>query len=238
MKTIEVLYPELGHLYGDYYNAAYLSASMGEAQVIQTSEWAAPAFTQGNVDVIYIGAMSEQNQEFALQRLLPHREAMRAAVEGGTVVLATGNALELFGSFIQDGERELPCLEILDFHAVRDMDGRKNCLFLGEFAGEKIVGHKGQASFGYGLEKYPFIQVQGGFGSDATGKNEGVHYKNFFGTYLMGPFLLLNPYFVKHILKILELDTTLAYEKEILEAYRFRLEELTRPDRSFALGSE
>ena len=59
-------------------------------------------------------------------------------------------------------------------------------------------------------------------------KREGVRRKNFFGTYSLGPFLILNPLFTKKILRLIGLDDTLCFEKEIVEAYQYRLEELSR----------
>jgi len=52
--------------------------------------------------------------------------------------------------------------------------------------------------------------------------DEGIHVNNFFATYSLGPFLILNPFFAKYILGKLKLDDTLAFEKEILQVYEDR----------------
>ena len=39
-----------------------------------------------------------------------------------------------------------------------------------------------------------------GYGNDIKDKFEGIHYKNFFGTYLLGPLLIRNPYLLDYIL--------------------------------------
>ena len=36
--------------------------------------------------------------------------------------------------------------------------------------------------------------VRKGYGNDLKDEHEGIHYKNFFGTYLLGPLLIRNPY--------------------------------------------
>ena len=55
---------------------------------------------------------------------------------------------------------------------------------------------------------------------------EGVRYKNFFGTYLLGPFLIENPYFTEYLLKILgEKDAKPAYFCDAEAAYKARLAE-------------
>ena len=42
--------------------------------------------------------------------------------------------------------------------------------------------------------------------------NEGIRDHNFFATYLVGPFLVLNPLFTKYLLNdVMKLDATLAF---------------------------
>lgn len=237
---IEVLYPELSNLYGDYYNAKYLAKCIKDSEVIYTSNDDKPAFaSRKKTDIIYMGSMSERNQEFAIERLMPYKDKIKSLIEGGTTVLATGNALEIFGNYILDGERKIPCLEALDFHAVRQMNDRRNCFFLGEYKDMKIVGHKGQFSFCEGrLARGKNIKVSGGFGINLKSKYEGIFYNNFYGTYILGPFLILNPYFVKHILKSLGLEAELVFEKEIIDAYNDRLARLEQPGTEFLMGAE
>ena len=71
-----------------------------------------------------------------------------------------------------------------------------------------------------------FISVTKGFGSHIEDSFEGVRYKNFFGTYLLGPFLIENPYFTEYLLKILgEKDAKPAYFCDAEAAYKARLAE-------------
>lgn len=236
---IEVLYPELSNLYGDYYNAKYLAGCIDNAELIYTSNDEEPAFVSQKIDMIYMGSMSERNQEFALGHLMKYKDKLKELIEQDVVFLATGNALELFGNYIQDEDRKIPCLGALDFHAVRQMNDRRNCFFLGKYKDMKIVGHKGQFSFCHGtLAKQKNIKVLGGFGINLNSKSEGIFYKNFYGTYILGPFLLLNPYFVKLILNKLGVDETLKFEKEIIDAYNDRLERLEQPGTEFLMGAE
>ena len=58
-------------------------------------------------------------------------------------------------------------------------------------------------------------------------KVEGVKRNNFFGTYLLGPFLISNPLFTKELMKKLGVENpVLPFEEDIMEAYNVRLEEL------------
>lgn len=240
---IEVLYPELSNLYGDYYNAKYLSMCIPHSQTIFTSNNDTPAFMKEKIDIICMGSMSERNQEFAIGHLMPYKDKIKELIEGGTFFLATGNSFEIFGNYIEDDGRKIDCLGSIDFYSKRQMNDRRNCFFLGEFPVEsgdiKIVGHKSQFSFSYGAAaEKPFIKVNGGFGINLESKNEGIHYKNFFGTYILGPFIMLNPYFLKYLLKSMQLDDGLLYEEEINNAYIDRLKRLQREGTEFLMGAE
>ena len=124
---IEVLYPELSNLYGDYYNAKYLAKCIQDSEVIYTSNDAKPAFaSRKKIDIIYMGSMSERNQEFAIERLMPYKDKIRELIEGGPTILATGNALEIYANYILDVERKIPCQEAREFYEVIQMNDRRN----------------------------------------------------------------------------------------------------------------
>lgn len=241
---IEVLYPELSNLYGDYYNAKYLAMCIPDSQTVFTSNNDKPAFLSEKVDIICMGSMSERNQEFAIKHLMPYKDKIKELVENGTFFLATGNSFEIFGKHIEDDDKKIECLGAIDFYSKRQMNDRRNCFFLGDFQTEngediKIVGHKSQFSFSHGkATKNPFISVEGGFGINLDSKNEGIHYKNFFGTYILGPFIMLNPKFLKYLLRSMNLNDSLLYEEEINNAYADRLKRLQREGTEFLMGAE
>lgn len=232
--VFEALYSDLYGLYGEAGNLRYLTACCPEARVLDTRGNRAPAFLTEQVDLVYLGAMSERNQELALERMRPHREAIRARIEEGLTILATGNALELFGREIWEGAQRTPALDIFPYSTRRDMRHRHNSMFLGRFQNLDIVGYKSQ--FSKADIWQPLFTVTGGFGTDLQGREEGVHYKNFYGTYLLGPFLVLNPPFTKHLLSTLGWTAPLAFEQEALEAYQYRLEGLQTPGVNFLVG--
>ena len=64
---------------------------------------------------------------------------------------------------------------------------------------------------------------------------EGIHYKNFFGTQVLGPILILNPLFLKYLLSLLGKKDKLYLEDLMIEAYDKRLKELEKPDKRFIL---
>ncbi len=235
MKKLEVLFPDFCHLYAEGWNADYLAKCSPEIEVIETLNHEVPAFVRGDVDMVYLGAASETKQELILERLRPYKARIEELIERGTVFLVTGNAPEIFGTEIRDGGRVIPALGLFPFHAVRNPGlSRHNSQFIGEFEGMTVLGHKSQFSFAYPDEEGAsdiepaFIRLEQGTGMNPGSMLEGVRRNNFFATYSLGPFLILNPDFDKYLLRLLGLPDSLAHEDEIYDAYRYRLTELRR----------
>ncbi len=235
--TLEVLFPELSNLYGDIAGVRYLHACAPDMEIVYTDSRSTPRFVTGKVDMLYMGSMPESKQELAVSRLKPYCDRLRELIENDTIVLFTGNAMELLGEYIADGDSQIPMLGLFPFHANRNLHKRHNSMFLGMFGDMPIVGYKSQFSFCHGkLEAHPFIRVSGGYGNRPDDPFEGLHYRNVFATYLLGPLLVLNPLFTKHLLRLLQHDDTLAFEKEAMEAYQFRLEHLEEEGTNFLMG--
>ncbi len=237
---IEILYPEVCNLYGDSFNGKFLRKQLPDANFVMTSLLDKPAFidAKSEVKLVYLGACSEEHQKLIIEALEPYKDEIKNYINNGNIFIATGNSLEIFGHEIKcENGNTIPCLDIFSFSTTRDLYHRHNSLFLGSFLEMKIMGFKSQFTFSYvddnKLGKYDFISVDNGVGLSPTSNNEGIKYKNFYGTYLLGPFLVLNPYFMKYILKILNLDDTLIFENAVLDAYQHRLKELTDPKTVF-----
>ena len=68
-------------------------------------------------------------------------------------------------------------------------------------------------------------------GMNCEGGPEGFRDRNLFATYLVGPFLILNPdftlYLMRDVMKIK--DAELAFEDEIRLAYKRRVDEFYDP---------
>ncbi|MDD6096967.1 MAG: hypothetical protein PUC20_05635 [Firmicutes bacterium] len=235
MKKVEFLYPELCNIYAESYNIEYLSRCCEELEIINTRHGEVPAFAQGDVDMIYLGCLTERKQEKVIELLRPYTERIKELIDKGTIFLVTGNAIEIFGKSIEDAGRIIPALGIFDFTAKRYMDvERHNSQYVGMFRdgdGEEILllGHRSQFSFAYGdFEKTKFVDIEIGIGMNPDTKAEGIHVNNFFGTYSLGPYFIMNPLFAKYILRKLGVDDTLLFEKEAVEAYEYRRDELRR----------
>lgn len=229
MIKIEFLFPEVANLYGEPFNVRYLQNSLKEVEVIETSLIDVPKFTQENIDMLYMGSMSEKSQEIVIDKLKEYKNQLKDFIDKNKIVLLTGNSLEVFGKYIEEDDgNKIQGLELFDTYAKRNMKSRFNTLFLGEFKDKediKIVGFKSTFSFSYtnNEKKYLFKSIRG-CGLNKQSELEGVRINNCFGTYLIGPLLVLNPFFTKYIMTLLgEENPTLTFEDEVMECYVNRL---------------
>lgn len=202
---IEILFPEFCNLYGDISNIKYLKKCLSNQKVkyIETSFDMEPSFVTQDINFIYLGPMTENRQEKVIKKLMPYKKRIEELIEKNTVFLFTGNALEILGKYIENEDGiKIKALGIFDVYAKRNMMHRHNSLFIGEYNNIKIVGFKSQFTMMYGnnTDNY-FLKVEKGIGINKESKLEGINKNNFFGTYLTGPILILNPLFTKKYYK-------------------------------------
>lgn len=134
MIKIEMLYPEICNLFGDYANVKYLASCIEDVKVINTHLTDKPSFLNEDVDFIYMGSMTEKSQELVIERLKPYTEKIKEMIDKNKVMLFTGNAVEILGNYIEkDDGSKIEALGILNFYAKRQMMNRVNSLILGEF---------------------------------------------------------------------------------------------------------
>ncbi len=221
---IEVLYSEVANLFGDMANIRYLE-KFNKFKFIYTSLNDKPKFISEKIDLVYLGPMSEHSQELVINALKPFKKEIEKAIEDGVNFLVTGNALEVFGKYIlnEDGSR-VEGLDIFDLYAKRNMMKRYNSIELGKFKDLKIVGFRSSFTQVYNNDT-KFLDMIRGYGNNFEDKVEGVCKNNFIGTSLLGPILIINPYFTKYLLNKIGYNESLLYEDEMIEAYNQRLSE-------------
>lgn len=227
---IEILFPEFCNLYGDMFNMKYLKKCLPEAEFIETALEEEPTFVKENVNLIYLGPMTEKTQEKVISKLLPYKERIIDLIEKNTVFLFTGNAVEVLGKYIEneDGTR-IEGLGIFDVYAKRDMFHRHNSFLIGKYEDIEVIGFKSQFTMLYGDNtNMAFLEVEKGIGINKESKLEGIKKNNFIGTYLIGPLLILNPLFTKKILEMLGVENRVALEEETMAAYEERIKEFRR----------
>lgn len=228
---IEILFPEFCNLYGDISNMAYLKKCLPNEEYIETAIDEEPTFITTDVDFIYLGAMTENMQEKVIKKLLPYKARIEELIEKNVVFLFTGNALEVLGKYIENEDgTKIEGLGIFDVYAKRDMMHRHNSLFTGKYEDIEIVGFKSQFTMMYGnIENEYFMEVEKGVGINPKVKYEGIKKNNFFGTYVTGPILILNPLFTKKILQLLGIEEpSIELESDVMAAYEARLEEFKK----------
>ena len=230
-KTIEILFPEFCNLYGDISNMKYLQKCIPEANFIETNFGEEPAFVKNDVDLIYMGPMTEKMQEKVIEKLKPYKQRIEELIEKNTVFLITGNAIEIFGKYIEnEDESKIEALGIFDIYSKRNMMKRHNSNFIGKYENIEIVGFKSQFTQSYGNnEENYFAKVEKGIGLNPESILEGIQKNNFIATYLIGPILILNPEFTKKILQKMGIEEPkVAFEQDVKNAYEQRLKELKR----------
>ena len=231
--VIEVLYPEYNNLYGDRGNAEYLKKKLTlagyDVEIIETALFDEPAFVNNKVDFLLISPCQEKHQLVEIEQLKNYKDAIKNRIDDGGIILATGNAFELFGEYIENDKGEkTECLGFYPYYAKQFSKLRYNDCSVGEFDGMQIVGFKNLLSHSYGENPKPFLRMKKGAGMNPDCKIEGVHDNNLFATYHTGPILPLNPQFTDYLIKLADenyVSVTLEFEKQ---AYDSRVNELLK----------
>lgn len=227
---IEVLFPEVGNLSGDLMNIRYLKQCCEELEIVETDLKSRPAFLDEEIALVYMGTATETGLALAAESLRPYVDEIRAKIDGGQLILLTGNAQEVFGNYIDSDQAErMNGLGILPIHAEYHMMNRHNSFFIGKYDDMDIVGFK--SLFGH---TYPDGECEAlfhtvrGVGRSGGKEDEGYRMNNLMATSLTGPLLVLNPPFTKALLrKIGAKNDTLAFEEAAMEAYRVRVAEFS-----------
>lgn len=236
---IEILYPELSNIYGDSANFTYFKQSYSDTEIIETHLGEKPKFIdKGKVDLVYRGTMTESAQLLFIENAHVYLNEFKNAIERGQAFLITGNAIEVFGEKIIDkSDGEIECLGLFKIHSERDLNSKRfNSLYLGKYKNIDVVGFKSQFSHSYYDDKelMPLFDTIRGPGLNPDTKKEGIHYKNFMATYLIGPLLVLNP----DLLVAIGEETGAAgirpaFEKTSRQAFEKRLAENKDENRGF-----
>lgn len=222
---IEILYSEIANLFGDMANVRYLEKCLPKAEFIYTSINDKPKFISEKVSLVYMGPMSEHSQELVIDTLSKYTDDIKKAINDGVNFLVTGNAMEVFGKYIENEDgTKVEGLGIFDIYAKRDMMHRYNSIELGVFNKLEIVGFKSTFTEVFGNAP-KFLKMKRGYGNSKDSDVEGIKKNNFIATTLLGPILIINPYFTKYLFEKMGVKTKLLYEDEMIKAYNKRLEE-------------
>ena len=227
---IEILFPEFCNLFGDIFNMKYLKMCLPDAEFIETALDDEPKFVKEEVNLIYLGPMTENTQEKVINVLMPYKARIEELIEKNVVFLFTGNALEVLGKYIEneDGSK-IEGIGIFDVYSKRNMMNRHNSYLVGKFDDIELVGFKSQFTMMYGDNSNSyFLDVEKGIGINKESKLEGIKKNNFIGTYLLGPILIQNPLFTQKVMEAIGAKGEVALKEDTMAAYEARLKELKK----------
>lgn len=213
------LYDDLLDLYGDSGNLAILRRrieEMGYPSLLEQKSRGDSLEDVGQYHLVYVGPGKAANLAQAARHFLSYKDQVKAAVEAGTVFLVTGNARLLFArNFTAPDGQTLEGVGLFDYTgnetgnvfvsdvvAAANIPGLPHCYgFINRTAHiEGSAGSNGGALF----------EVLSGSGDGdpqrekplpGQRKGEGNLYKNFFGTWLLGPVLVKNPPLCQEVLR-------------------------------------
>lgn len=228
---IEILYPEICSLYGEEGSIMLLDKTFNKDEIYKTSLNEKPRFIDNKVDIVFIGPSTERMQIKIIEKLSKYKKEIKEKIDDGQMIIGTGNALEIFSKkIIKDNKEEVKALGILDNIVEENyLYKRHNSFFLGNFEDIEIVGFKSQFTESYPNNLDYLFEIKKGFPINKEAKGEGIKYKNFYGTYLIGGFLILNPLFLRYLLDKFNDKREIPYFKELMDAYKKRVEEFKNP---------
>lgn len=204
MKTIKIahLYYDLMNYYGEQGNVLALKTAIEyagfKANVKTLSVDDEIDFEK--YDIFYMGMGTKRNQEIVRKDILKYKDKIENVIDKKMFIM-TGNSYELFGKKIDDKK----CLGVFNFESKTTDRIVGEQIFKSDIIKETIIGFQNRFSSNNIKDDYLFEVIKG-TGNDSESKIEGIHKNNFFGTYLLGPILIRNPYFKDALLKYIGIN--------------------------------
>ena len=233
---VEILFPEVCNLYGDLQNVYYLKRCCPALEIVETDLHSKPRFLDEDVTLVYMGSTTEQGLALASEALRPWTEAIGEKVDGGQLMLLTGNAQDVFTAAMDsDSADTITGLGLLPGRARYTMMKRHNSFFVGRFEDMDIVGFKSLFGFIYDAGDAPgWFDTLRGVGRDKEDRREGFRRGGLMATSLIGPLLILTPPLCKWLLRQMDAPSdALAFEEAATASYEKRLAEFRQEGRGW-----
>ena len=224
MKKINILhlYYDIANLSGDAGNIYAIKKALDEQNV----KYSLDELTIGDkidfkkYDLVYLGHMDYEVQELVRDDLLKYKKQLLTRIEDGMTFISTGNSYELFGKAI-NGKKALNLFnyeatkvtEIITDEEIQNEErlvSEAICHIKG--FDYPVIGFYNHGNEINSNENYLF-DVEKGFGSTSRLHTEGVHKYHFYGTYLLGPLLVRNPYLLDEIISKLLKDNNIEFKE-------------------------
>ncbi len=202
------LYPDYLNIYADRGNIAVLAQRAAwrghelEVRAISVGQPVEP----GEHDLLYVGGGQDREQELVAEDLVAKAGGIRAAVDGGTAVLAVCGGYQLLGRSYRDlAGADLPGIGLFPLETVAGDTRMIGDVLLECELEPRVVqtlagfeNHAGRTRLDPGARALG--RVVAGFGNDGESGYEGCRVGRAVGTYLHGPLLPRNPCFADWIL--------------------------------------
>ena len=205
MKQIKILhlYYDLLNLYGENANIRALTNALEKQniEVIIDFKSIDEQININNYDFIYLGSGSDENYNIVEKDFSKYIEDLKKYIDNNGFVLATGNALDLFSKVLSFKSKSI------DFRIVGEQVYKFNNME------ELIIGFQNRNSVIYDINEDYLFDVKEGTGFEPNKKQEGINKNNFYGTYLLGPLLIRNPYLLKYMVKELLESKNINYKE-------------------------
>lgn len=210
MNPISILwlYDDLLDLYGDWGNLLAVTKGLDAMEI----PWHIDHKSLGDetdfsqYQMVYLGPGKARNLAQAAKDFVQKKKQVLDAVEQDVLFLATGNSRLLFGkSFTGAGGETLPGIGLFDYTGEETGN-----VFVSDVVAYPVFAPQ-TASYGFinrtahihGNTRDPLFAVRygAGDGQETPAQQEGNLYRNFFGTWQLGPVLVKNPVFLKELLR-------------------------------------
>lgn len=190
------------NLYGEYGNVVVLKKHLVDQgfDVVIDKKTVEEEIDFNDYDFIYCGSGTEKNQQLALKDLIKRKDNLKEALSK-TVVLFTGNAMEMLGETIDENK----ALGFVPLKTVTTMNRYTGDVVVKNNEIGEVVGFINKCTkitqdSNISLFEYVFTDS-----NLKETEKEGYRVNNVFGTHLIGPVLVKNPNFMKLIVKLLAL---------------------------------
>ncbi len=206
--TIAYLYYNLLNLYGENGNIKILKKALENQGINVMIKFldVTDKLDFNNYDLIYMGSGNYEALELIINELKKYKKDIKKYIENNKYFLITGNSIDIFGKYILKDGKKINGLDIFDYYIkIEDISIIDKALFKTKLIEEKIIGFERRNSLMFN-NNYDFFDVIDGASKNILVEKEGVKYKNFYATYLIGPFLIRNPFFLEYFIKSLVLN--------------------------------
>ena len=204
MIKILHLYYDIMNMYGESANVRALMHALDKEDVKYKVDFKSlhDDIKIMDYDFIYIGTGLDESYPIVLEDLKKYKEDLSKYIDANKFILVTGNALDLFSD-----------LKILKFKSVKEdfrIIGEQ--VYTTDLIKNYVIGFQNRDTVIKEYSETSLFKVTTGTGFAPNNKNEGIRKNNFYGTYLLGPLLIRNPYLLEYFTKNLLKSKKIKYK--------------------------